>query len=142
MTCQRKVEHRLTAFREAHPAPAHGVSPPVLSVLRAVHDGMFDPRLNVADLRTRCGISDHNISSYFKFEVGVSIKHYVEGLRLDAARALLEDAQVSVAEAALAVGYVHLQTFYSAFSRCFGVPPGELRHDRATAHAVVFDDTR
>jgi transcriptional regulator GlxA family with amidase domain len=129
MTCHPEIEDRLAAFRAARQMPADGVSAQVRAVLCAIHDDLFEPRLNVATIKARCRIRDHSFSCYFKFEVGASIKHYIESLRLEAARALLQDTRISVAEAALAVGYVHLQTFYDAFERRVGSTPGESRRD-------------
>jgi transcriptional regulator GlxA family with amidase domain len=129
MTHRGDMERRLADLRETITSPPPSRSVQVASVLRCVHDRLFDPCLNVKAIKAACRIGDHNISSRFKFEMGVSIKRYIEMNRLQAACALLEDPHYTVAEAAWAVGYAHVQTFYCAFGRHFGVPPGEARRD-------------
>jgi AraC-like DNA-binding protein len=132
MTRRQHIEERLNAFLEAHRAPHEGVSCHVVAVMRRVHDSLFDPNLNVNTVKNFCGIGDNNVSCRFKHEVGVSIKSYIERLRVDAARMLLDDGRFSVAEIAQSVGYAHLQTFYAAFGRHFDGPPGEFRRDEWT----------
>lgn len=139
MTRHQELERRLAAFLHAHPAPSDNRSFQVHSVLRRVHDGLFDSRLNVNAIKASCHIADNNVSCRFKHEVGVSIKEYIELLRLAAARTLLQDGRFSVAEVAQSVGYVHLQTFYAAFSRHFASSPGEARNNEWVPLAASSD---
>jgi AraC-like DNA-binding protein len=90
---------------------------------------MFDPTLTVARLRTRCNLRDNNVSCAFKREVGVSIRDYVETLRLSAALRLLENPALSAAEVSWHVGYEHLPTFYRAFARRYRCTPGNARRN-------------
>jgi transcriptional regulator GlxA family with amidase domain len=117
----------LERFLARHPAPTQGTSLHVRGVLTCVHDQLFDPRLTVEEVRTRCRITDHNISCRFKHEVGVSIKRYIERLRLQAAAELLPQASFTIAGVALSVGFRNLQTFYAAFARIYGCRPGTFR---------------
>jgi AraC-like DNA-binding protein len=99
----------------------------VRRLLHSIHDEVFQGALTVKQLKKRCGIGDHNVSCRFKHEVGVSIKGYIESLRLDAAAYLLARGHFTASEAAQSVGYANLQTFYPAFRRRFGCTPGEYR---------------
>ena len=128
-----EIERRLREYSEAHPPDQAGLSAPVLAVLQRVHERLFDPRMNVNAIKSLCQISDNNISCRFKFEVGMSLKSYIEIQRLEAARALLEEGDCSVSQAAQAVGYVYLQTFYAAFCRHFPGSPGSLRRDSSAS---------
>jgi AraC-like DNA-binding protein len=120
-------EEELRQFLAAQTPSLVGVSRPVRELLESIHDRPFDQTLSVQALKKRCRISDNNISCRFKHEVGVSIKEYVETLRLRAARHLLQRDETSAAEVAHNVGYAYLQTFYRAFKRRYHVCPGATR---------------
>lgn len=130
------IERELRQFSEAHSVPDKDVSFQVREILECAHKELFSQVLNVRMLRTRCHISDNNISCRFKQEMGVSIKEYVESLRLGAACDLLRQNRFRVAEVAHAVGYQHLQTFHAAFTRRFGFLPGSLHHERDRSSAA------
>jgi AraC-like DNA-binding protein len=124
---REQIQAELDRFRETHPCSVQEATWHVRALLNRIHEEAFDPTLNVRTVRARCRIGDHNISCRFKYEVGTSIKDYIENLRLDAARALLQNGAFSAAEVAQGVGYGNLQTFYRAFVRRFRCTPGELR---------------
>lgn len=127
MTRYPEIESELLRFRMAHAPSTHGTSCHVRDLLRAIHDALFDPRLTVRALKVRCRIRDNNVAYRFKYEMGVSIKEYIEDLRIAAAGHLLRSGEHNAWEVATAVGYSHLQTFYRAFRRRFGCTPGDYR---------------
>lgn len=112
---------------KARVLPPDGASWHVQWLLVAIRDELFSPSLNVRSPTARCHTRDHNVSSRFKVEMGVGIKHYIESLRMEAARQLLAHGRFSAVEVAHAVGYSHLQTFYGAFRRHFECTPGDCR---------------
>jgi AraC-like DNA-binding protein len=122
----REIDAELRRFREVHPPPIEGVSWQVRELLRCIHQHLFDPSLNVGELKARCRMRDHNVSCRFGYEMGVSIKAYIESLRLEAADQILRAGIVSVSDAAQSVGYCYLQTFYRAFARHFDRTPGHV----------------
>lgn len=109
-------------------APPDGAfSPDVCRILRLLHKRAFDSRINVKVLRHEAGARDHNVSSRFKAELGVSITDYLGGLRVGASITLLQDTSVPIAEIAHTVGYEYLQTFYRELRRLVGTTPGTIR---------------
>lgn len=103
------------------------LSAPVQQMVSAIHADPFDPLLNVQAIKTRCRILDNNVSSRFRREVGLSVKDYIDRLRLETARLLLRDPRATVFDVCQSVGYYHPQTFYRAFHRSFRCTPGNLR---------------
>lgn len=103
-------------------------------VLQVVHEHFHDPRLNVTEARKRAGSKDHNLTSRFRNALGVSLRHYIEAVRLEAACHLLLSTDFPALHISSAVGFSHPQTFYSAFSRRFHFTPAQLRQ-RARAGA-------
>lgn len=122
-----EIESELQRFHLAHAPSTHGTSCHVRDLLHAIHETLFDPRLNVRLLKSRCRIRDNNVAYHFRDETGVSIKEYIEDLRIEAAGGLLRGGTCNNWEVAHAVGYTHLQTFYRAFRRQFGCTPGDFR---------------
>jgi AraC-like DNA-binding protein len=121
----RLTEAELRRFREALTCPPPNLSWQVRKLIERMHADLFDHTLNVRSLRARCRLSDNNVTSRFKNEVGVPMKVYLETLRLEAARQLLGSGRTT-SEAALAVGYGSLQTFYRAFERRYRCTPGAV----------------
>ena len=103
-------------------------------MLDCIHRHVFEPDFNVDALRRRCRIGDNNRSSRFRFLVGHTPRAYIEQLRLATAADLLhEHPEANVLDIAYLVGYEHPQTFYRAFRRHFGSPPGAVRKDKPRA---------
>ena len=124
---QTRIVDELQEFlREAHP-DTKNVSEEVARILEFVHQHIFDPDMNVGHVKTNCGIRNNNISTRFRAATGLTIREYIEHLRLRAARRLLNGPKTEIYLIALAVGYHHLETFYRAFRRVFGCTPLEYR---------------
>lgn len=110
---------RVAAILEVHraraiPAP-HGLSWQVSQLLHAINGAVFDHHVSVDALRRRCLLRDHNVSSRFKHEVGVTIRDYINQRRLAAAASLLASGACNASDAAYAVGYDNQQTFNRLF---------------------------
>jgi AraC-like DNA-binding protein len=127
ISCCSEIDGELRRFQQPRTPALDGRSWHIRRLLQCIHERTFDPKLNVNNLKRNCSVRDHNISSRFKHETGVSIKRYIEDLRLDAAEHLLQHGAFSAAEVAQCVGYEHLQTFYRAFTRRFDCTPGVAR---------------
>lgn len=100
----------------------------IQEVLAHIHQHLFDLRLNVRYLKSSCRIRDNNVSSRFRYLMGVTIKQYVETLRMEAASRLLRQEEIGIFDVSVAVGYCTLQTFYRAFERYHGCTPAKYRH--------------
>ncbi|HEY0154272.1 MAG TPA: helix-turn-helix transcriptional regulator [Longimicrobium sp.] len=127
----------LQRFRLANAPATNGVSWHVRALMAEINESLFDQRLTVNTLKARCRIRDNNIAYHFKDETGVSIKEYIERLRIAAAGELLRSGNFNAWEVAHAVGYSHLQTFYRAFRRRFGCTPGDFRVRVKAPHEAV-----
>ena len=117
---------RLSQLRGQAPAP-RVFRLEMSRILAEIHRDPFDPDLDVRNLRRRCRLKDNNVSSRFRFAVGVTMREYIEEIRLQAARRLIDESRISVFEISLAVGYKHPQTFHSAFLRRFRHTPASRR---------------
>jgi AraC-like DNA-binding protein len=121
------IEIALNDFLRSHPPAQEGIPGEIREVLRHIHHSLFEQKLNVRYLKCCCRIRDNNISSRFRYAMGITIKQYVEGLRMEAASHLLNRELIGILDVAISVGYENLQTFYRVFSRYYGCTPGNYR---------------
>ena len=83
--------------------------------------------LSVPDLARCAGLSERHFTRLFLAEVGVGPARYVERIRVDAARRLLESERAGVAAIAARCGFGTPETMRRAFVRQLGVPPDHYR---------------
>jgi AraC-like DNA-binding protein len=133
MVRRATITDALDEFRHALPPADPRLSWQVRKIVDVVHAGLFDDTLSVGWVKGRCRIRDNNVSCRFKHEMGVSIRDYIESLRLDAAGRLLKEGSFTASEVGVAVGYANPQTFYRAFERRYQCTPGLLRRCGALA---------
>ena len=92
----------------------------------AVHaDPAADHRLEV--LARRVGMSARHFTRRFQEEVGESPARYVERVRVECARGLLERDDANVRVIAARCGFGTAETMRRAFLRRLGVPPDDYR---------------
>jgi transcriptional regulator GlxA family with amidase domain len=102
-------------------------SRPALRELQAWIAGHLDEDLSVATLARRADFSERSFARAFRAEVGQTPAAYVEGLRVERARALLEDGAHSLEAVARAVGFASPEVLRRAFHRRVGVSPAAYR---------------
>jgi transcriptional regulator GlxA family with amidase domain len=88
--------------------------------------------LRVPVLAARVGMSERHFSREFTRALGCPPGDYVEQVRVDTARRLLESEPVLVAVAAARAGFRSAETMRRAFLRRLGVPPDHYRRRFAT----------
>ena len=91
--------------------------------------------LAVPALARHAGLSARHFTRLFHAEVGEAPARYVERIRVDAARRLLETERAGVAAVAARCGFGTAETMRRAFLRQLGVPPDHYRRHFAV-HAV------
>jgi transcriptional regulator GlxA family with amidase domain len=86
-----------------------------------------DADLSVAAMAEHSGMSERNFARCFKDEVGVTPGRYVECVRLEVARRLLEETDESVARVAASSGFGTAETMRRVFLRSLRTGPLEYR---------------
>lgn len=84
---------------------------------------------DVPTLAAALHTSPRNLLRRFKAETGLTLQAYAMRLRLEAAKALLED-HATIDQAVAAVGYVDRASFSRAFKAHYGAPPMAFRARR------------
>lgn len=89
----------------------------------------YDQPLDLARLANVACMSPYHFSRYFKECVGQPPVTYLNDVRLNQARLLLENSHVaSITDAALAVGFCDHAHFSKSFKKQFGQPPKHFLH--------------
>ncbi|AUH40039.1 GlxA family transcriptional regulator [Streptomyces sp. CMB-StM0423] len=117
--------------------------PPRAPSLRAVVDLVAaEPALDhsAGSLAARIGVSPRHLARLFAAELGTTPAKYVEGVRLDHARTLL-DAGHTIEQAARQAGFGSAETMRRTFSARLGVSPSQYR-DRFTTTRPGRRETR
>ncbi|GAA2056347.1 GlxA family transcriptional regulator [Nocardiopsis rhodophaea] len=97
--------------------------------------GNLHADLSVEALAARVQLSPRHFARVFTAEVGVTPGRYVDQMRLETARRLLEDSDGGVERTANACGYGTPEAMRRAFLRELGVSPAEYRRRfRPAAH--------
>ena len=85
-------------------------------------------------------MSPRNFARVFSREVGMSPAAYVEALRVERARTLLETAGIQLEEIARRCGFGTVETLRRAFGRRLRVSPSDYRARFAAAAEPVTAD--
>jgi len=94
---------------------------------RHIERHLAEPGLSPAGVARAVGVSERQLQHLFERE-GETFTRYVTRRRLEQVRAALARPDAGpVTELALAWGFGSLPTFYRAFRRAYGVPPGDVR---------------
>ncbi len=100
---------------------------PSLRTLQCWIADHLDADLSVAALAQRSFMSQRNFARVFTAEVGRTPAAYVESLRLERARTLLESTDAQLEEVAARCGFGTVETLRRSFGRRLDVSPSEYR---------------
>lgn len=101
-------------------------SPAIAELQRWLPDHLDDD-LTVPAMARHVGLSQRQFARAFAAEVGATPAAYVENLRLEAARRLLETSDLTVETVARTVGMSLPETLYRAFRLRLGTTPDQYR---------------
>ena len=108
--------------------------PAVRKVIAAMEDHLDEP-LSVPILAESVGVSQRKLERLFSKHVGSSVISFYHLLRLQYARALLTNTELSVREVSVAAGFASMSYFTKSFRAHFGKRPRDYRQawpDRQT----------
>ncbi len=97
----------------------------------------LDEDLRVETLAERASMSQRNFARFFRREIGMTPAAYVEGLRVERARQLLEESADPVELVSARCGFGTPETMRRAFSRRVGAAPAQYRARFRRAHDPV-----
>ncbi|MEH2064874.1 MAG: AraC family transcriptional regulator [Nostoc sp.] len=85
---------------------------------------------SLLDLASQIGLNDFKLKRGFREVFGTTVLRYVQSLRLEQAKQLLIETNLTIVEIASQVGYESLSHFGYLFKRQFGITPREYRKQK------------
>jgi len=90
--------------------------------------------LSIPRLAKRCGMSARHFARLFRQQLGITPARYVERVRAEHARRLLESSEQSIEQVAERAGFASAEALRRVLRRTLGISPGAYRkRARATA---------
>lgn len=103
------------------------VSNTVMSrIITDIQEG-YTQDISLALLSEKYSISSSHLSALIKRELGLSFSEYITAKRMQKARELLKDEQLSIESIAEAVGYHDYFYFTKVFKKSHGISPSKYR---------------
>ena len=102
-------------------------SPGIVEALRYLHKNYTDPSISISKIACAAYLSPAYLCSAFKKELHVTVNHYVQQLRMQAAAAQLSNPSLTLMQIADALGYGNANYFSKIFKRYMGITPSEYR---------------
>lgn len=90
----------------------------------------FTEKIGVKDICKAVGYSKSTVLTAFKKEFSTTVNSYINTLRLERAKKMLESDNTSISEIALSSGFSDQSYFSKVFFSTYGVTPTEYRRDR------------
>lgn len=106
-------------------------------LLEYLEQHLFDPSLNVNQLKAACGIRDNSIVIHFHSQIGQTPKAYISARRLETAARLLQGTDLRVWKISELVGYSGLGVFSKAFNRWAGQRPLSFRRRAKSSNRLA-----
>ena len=115
----------------SHPVQRRNGTLPAHKLRRAIDymTARLDADLTLENIANELSMSAFHFAHLFKQTTGLSPHRYLIELRLERARSLLRDTNLSITDIAQQVGYLNNSHFAVAFHRATGVTPRQYRRD-------------
>lgn len=101
--------------------------PHIQTILRFIADN-YDQKITIKDIAAKTGLHPNYAMKLFTRVLKISIKQYVNKLRLQHAQALLIDTNDPILNIALKAGFGSISRFYDIFHREFNQTPQQFRN--------------
>ena len=98
-------------------------------IVKQVGEHMSDPDFKVESLSTAMNMAERTLQRKLKAMTNQTPQELIRSMRLNRARDLLENSNLSVSEVAFQVGYLEPTNFSRSFKKQFGFSPSQLRSE-------------
>lgn len=95
-----------------------------------VAEHFMEPNLSLTLLSDQFQISPKYLSQLFKESIGQNFSDFLIGLRIDYAKRLLRDSDVTVQDISDMMGYANPTSFIRVFKKIVGLSPGQYRESQ------------
>lgn len=102
----------------------------VKDICAYLHESFADANITLTSAADRFAISEAYLSKLFREYVGDSFASYLESVRINKAKSVLENDRFKMLEIAEQTGYNSVESFRRAFKRITGVAPSEYKQNK------------
>jgi AraC-like DNA-binding protein len=113
--------------------------PHIQTILRFIADN-YDQKITIKDVAAETGLHPNYAMKLFHRVLKISIKQYINKLRLQHAQALLIDTNGPILNIALQAGFGSISRFYDIFQREFHKTPQQYRNEVVNPEALLSSD--
>ncbi len=96
----------------------------------------YKENISLEDVSKEINLSTSYFSAIFKEETGLSFTHYINNLRIDAAKKMLMDTDVSLLDISLELGFGSQSYFSSVFKKNVAMSPKQFRTKMQSANVL------
>ncbi len=99
----------------------------LIQARKYIEENYMNPDLSLNLLAEQCKTTTSYLSRLFKESFGINFIEYLNQLRIQKAKSLLDTSKYSVKEAALLTGFNSQQNFIRVFKKYEGITPGQYK---------------
>lgn len=125
---------RQSVYQRFLPDTDHGDA--VLARAQQILERDFRKALRIGELANAAGVSERTLLRRFRSVLGLTPVQYLQALRLERARELLESSRDSIDRITQRVGYEDVSSFRRLFKQSTGLSPAEYRRKFSHRPAV------
>jgi AraC-like DNA-binding protein len=103
-------------------------------ILLYLNEHYTNPDISLYSVAARFDLAENYFSRFFKEQSGENFSNYLERIRMEKARDLLDDGGQMISDVARSVGYYNINTFYKAFRRIYGISPRMYQKNNCSCH--------
>ncbi len=100
--------------------------PTTIKCLQKIHHG-FHSTINMNGLAYVCGVSKYHLCKIFRKDCGMTIRTYLNKIRMETAKQLLRDSTYKISEIQEFLGYKSRTHFFNTFKKVSGHSPLRFR---------------
>jgi AraC-like DNA-binding protein len=99
-------------------------------IMDFINQNLYKPELYSTMVLEHFNISQPTLQKFIKQVSGHTYLSYVETRRLTKARELLAEGGYTIREVAVKCGFSNTNSFYKAFKKFYGFPPGDIKNNQ------------
>ncbi|MFC3418311.1 helix-turn-helix domain-containing protein [Salinicoccus hispanicus] len=99
----------------------------LVNILQYMNEQCMEVHFGLQDVAKEFSLNPHYLSRYFKSNVGVSLKKYLDNMRLNKSLLTLRTTDETVTDIALKFGFPDSKSYYRVFKETMGITPIQYR---------------
>lgn len=99
------------------------------NVKKYIRDNYTDPLLSLEVIANEMRFSTNYLRTLFKDVEGKSISNYINEIRFEKAKELIETTELTAIEISSKIGFSNCNYFYTAFKKHYGLSPNQYRNN-------------